>query len=63
MIKNAENFGPEVSGLNDKGVVIIMDDYRTCIEASNAVKDFEMKINTKFKLKNYSKGCVYFFKT
>ena len=46
-----------------KGGVIIIDDYRTCIGAANAVKDFEMKINTKFKLKNYSKGGVYFFKT
>jgi O-methyltransferase len=46
-----------------KGGVIIIDDYRTCIGASNAIKDFEMKINTKFKLKNYSKGGVYFFKT
>jgi hypothetical protein len=46
-----------------KGGVIIIDDYRTCVGASNAVKDFEMKINTKFKLQNYSKGGVYFFKT
>lgn len=48
--------------LMPKGVVIV-DDYRTCIGAENAVKDFEKKIKTKFEIKNYGKGGIYFFKT
>jgi O-methyltransferase len=44
------------------GGVIIVDDYRTCVGAKNAVKDFGEQINTKFDIKNYGKGGIYFLK-
>ncbi len=45
-----------------RGGVIIIDDYRTCVGAKSAVKDFEKLVSKKFELKNYGKGGVYFFK-
>lgn len=47
--------------VNKDGVVII-DDYRTCVGAENALKDFEKKNNIKFDIKHYGKGGAYFFK-